>query len=153
MGGNEYAADVFGYLLHFLDAALFGDLVHQFFAVKTAFAGRFLKIRIDLHQLVVVHDVAHETQCKQRFDAAGASGDNAQCAGGGNGRGGRIAILDAGILKDKRATCFPSAKNDLSQKGAQYTGKPVEVDGKIITSSGPNEAKQFAEEIKRFLKE
>jgi protease I len=54
-------------------------------------------------------------------------------------------LANAGLLKCKKATCNDSA--NLIKKGAIYTGKPVERDGKIITGSGPKAAKEFAETI------
>lgn len=53
----------------------------------------------------------------------------------------------AGILKGKKATSFSSQKNDLISAGADFTGKPVEQDGKIITASGPEAAKAFGKAI------
>ena len=54
-------------------------------------------------------------------------------------------LANAGLLKGKKATCNDSA--NLIKKGAVYTGKSVESDGKIITASGPKTAKEFAETI------
>ncbi len=47
-----------------------------------------------------------------------------------------------GLLKGKRATCFPGFEEDLT--GAEYTGKPVEKDGNIITARGAGVALEFA---------
>lgn len=56
-------------------------------------------------------------------------------------------LANAGILKERKATCFPSEAETLKQKGATYTGKDVEQDGKIITASGPKAGKEFGEKI------
>ncbi|MCK4859085.1 MAG: DJ-1/PfpI family protein [Candidatus Omnitrophica bacterium] len=56
-------------------------------------------------------------------------------------------LAQAGILKGKRVTAYPSVKNDLIKQGAIYSGKDVEVDGNIITANGPQSAKRFAETI------
>ncbi len=78
MGGDIYFAHIFGYLLDFFDAAPFGNFIHQFTAViKSPVIGHLFKIGIDFQQFVIVHYVAHKTQCKQGFDAAGTTGDNA----------------------------------------------------------------------------
>ena len=60
-------------------------------------------------------------------------------------------IAKAGILKGKKATSFPSAKNDLIASGAIFTGKSVEKDGNIITADGPDSAKEFGKEILKAL--
>lgn len=60
-------------------------------------------------------------------------------------------LANAGILKGKRATCWPSEGNNLRRNGAVYTGKPVEKDGKIITADGPSSARSFGKEIARLL--
>ena len=54
-----------------------------------------------------------------------------------------VILANAGILNGKRATVFQSVANQLTSKGAQYTGKAVERDGLIITASGPSAAKDF----------
>jgi len=70
-----------------------------------------------------------------------------------------VTLANAGVLKDKQATVFPSEKNRLVAKGVKYTAKPVEKDfdpatkSKIITAQSPKEAKIFAEEIKKALLE
>jgi protease I len=45
-----------------------------------------------------------------------------------------------------------SAAQLLEEKGAIYTGKPVEIDGKIVTGSGPQAAQEFALAIIKLLK-
>ena len=61
-------------------------------------------------------------------------------------------LANAGILKSKKATCFPSEADSLKSKGAKYTGKDVEADGKIVTANGPAAAKKFGEKIAELLK-
>ncbi len=62
-----------------------------------------------------------------------------------------VTLAKAGVLKGKNATVFPSEAGQLKKYGANYTAKDVEVDGKIVTASGPSAAKQFAETIKNLL--
>jgi protease I len=56
-------------------------------------------------------------------------------------------LAAAGVLKAKRATCFPSEKDALLRYAAEYTGSPVEVDGKVITADGPESAEAFGQAI------
>ncbi|MEM1562460.1 MAG: DJ-1/PfpI family protein [Candidatus Bathyarchaeia archaeon] len=60
-------------------------------------------------------------------------------------------LANAGILKGKSATSFPSEAENLRAKGAKYTGEPVTVDGKVITARGPEAASQFGEAIAKAL--
>jgi protease I len=60
-------------------------------------------------------------------------------------------LAKAGILTDKKATSFPSAKDDLIASGTIFTGKSVEKDGSIITADGPGSAKEFGKEILKAL--
>lgn len=62
-----------------------------------------------------------------------------------------VILANAGILKSKKATVFPSGKEQLISAGAVYTDKPVEQDGNIITANGPESAAEFAEAIKKAL--
>ncbi len=61
-------------------------------------------------------------------------------------------LAKAGILKGRRATVFPQDAQELIDNGANYTAKPVERDGKIITADGPASARAFGEEIARALR-
>jgi len=55
-------------------------------------------------------------------------------------------LAHAGVLKGKKATMFDDT-GVLAQFGATYTGTDVETDGKIITATGPQTAKAWAEAI------
>ena len=46
-----------------------------------------------------------------------------------------------GILKGKKATCYPGCESDLF--GAEYTATDVEQDGNIITACGPGVSFDF----------
>lgn len=50
-----------------------------------------------------------------------------------------------GILKDKKATCYPGYENDLI--GAEYTKSPVVSDGNVITANGMGSSAAFALEL------
>lgn len=60
-------------------------------------------------------------------------------------------LANAGILQGKRATAHDDQRATLIQKGAQFTGISVEVDGNIITANGPKAAHEFAEKIVEML--
>jgi len=60
-------------------------------------------------------------------------------------------LANAGILKGKKATCFPSASGILKKNGAIYTQNPVEIDGNIITGVGPEVAEKFGMAILNLL--
>lgn len=62
-----------------------------------------------------------------------------------------VTLAKAGILKEKRATVWSSEAGQLRANGANYTGRPVEKDGNIITASGPAAASEFAEELLKAL--
>ncbi|MEM2974177.1 MAG: DJ-1/PfpI family protein [Candidatus Micrarchaeia archaeon] len=61
-------------------------------------------------------------------------------------------LANAGILKGKKATAYPSEEGNLRVKGAIYTGKAVEQDGKIITANGPAAARNFGKAILKSIK-
>lgn len=56
-------------------------------------------------------------------------------------------LANAGLLGGKKATCFPSESQNLREKGAVYTGKPVEQDGRIVTADGPGSAREFGLDV------
>lgn len=63
-----------------------------------------------------------------------------------------VTLARAGILKRKRATVWSSEAGNLRSAEANYTAKPLEKDGNIITASGPIAAREFGEEIAKALK-
>jgi len=60
-------------------------------------------------------------------------------------------LANAGILKGKRATAFPSSESALRSHDALLTGEPVSVDGNVVTGVGPEAAKQFGEKLVEVL--
>lgn len=48
-------------------------------------------------------------------------------------------LISAGILKGKKATCYPGIIDDLKNAGAVYVNKPAVVDGNIITARHPRD--------------
>ena len=53
-------------------------------------------------------------------------------------------LANAGVLISKTVTGFPTQEQNLRDKGADYTGMPVEVDGNIITAKDLNFLKEFS---------
>lgn len=63
-----------------------------------------------------------------------------------------VILANAGLLKGKRATVWDGDYvRKIESKGATYTGKPVEVDGNIITANGPAAAREFGRTIAKEL--
>ena len=60
-------------------------------------------------------------------------------------------LANAGLLKQKKATSFPSSAEILKTKGAVFTGSGVESDGIIVTGVGPEAAKQFGAKLVEVL--
>ena len=60
-------------------------------------------------------------------------------------------LAHSGVLKGKRATVWKGEAKTLKAAGAIYTGKAVEVDGKIITADGPKAAGLFGQKTARVL--
>jgi len=63
-----------------------------------------------------------------------------------------VILVNSGILSGKKATVWPSEKNRLKDKDVFYSGKTVEIDENIITSDGPQSAREFAEAITKALR-
>ncbi|MDH4358612.1 MAG: DJ-1/PfpI family protein [Candidatus Berkelbacteria bacterium] len=61
-------------------------------------------------------------------------------------------LANAGILSGKKVTSTPSAIEVLKKAGSNHTGSLVEVDGQIITASGPDAAEELGNKIAEILK-
>lgn len=61
----------------------------------------------------------------------------------------------AGIMKDRRGTVYPDAEalDILKGHGEIYVDEGVVVDGNVVTTKGPQYAKEFAEAILGLLKQ
>jgi protease I len=62
-----------------------------------------------------------------------------------------VTLANAGVLKGKKATVYPSEENQLVKQGAQLVNQNVVVDGKIVTAPGPQAARDFAEALVKLL--
>ena len=60
-------------------------------------------------------------------------------------------LANAGLLEGKKVTSYSSEASNIKSKGANYTSRPVEQDGKIITADGPGSAKAFGKAIAEAL--
>jgi len=86
----------------------------------------------DLYENKTCHKIAQDTLAQGKVLGA-------ICAAPG-------ILAHAGVLQGKKATMFDDT-GVLAQFGAIYTGNDVEVDGKIITATGPVTTKAWAEAI------
>lgn len=59
-------------------------------------------------------------------------------------------LSNAGLLKNKRATSYPSVKDQMQV--TEYLTIPVVVDGNVVTSRGPGTAMAFALKLVEILK-
>lgn len=62
-----------------------------------------------------------------------------------------VVLAHAGLLKGKKATCFPDGAGELEKAGAVYTGRDLETDGKLVTASGPVPAKKYGLALAEML--
>lgn len=60
-------------------------------------------------------------------------------------------LANAGVLKGRKAVCFPSVEGALAQGGAVLVNQDVVRDGNIVTATGPEAAKAFAETLVSML--
>lgn len=58
-----------------------------------------------------------------------------------------VILANAGILKDKNATCFTDDKQHLLKNGANYIDEEVVTDGNIITGRDYNASEKFGHTI------
>jgi protease I len=61
-------------------------------------------------------------------------------------------LIEADILRGRRATCWKSVRADLKNAGAVFIDAPVVVDGKIVTSRFPDDLPHFCRETINLLK-
>jgi protease I len=52
-------------------------------------------------------------------------------------------LIDAGLVRNKRATCWWSMQNDLKGAGATFVDEPAVVDGNLITARCPGDLPAF----------
>lgn len=62
-----------------------------------------------------------------------------------------VTLANAGVLKGKQATCFPAMQKQLAAKGALVVQQDVVQSGKLLTATGPQVAREFAEALVKML--
>ena len=63
-----------------------------------------------------------------------------------------IILAKAGILQNKKATCYSEDKMELINSGIDFQDKNVVVDGNVVTADSVHSALQFAEAILHLTK-
>ena len=63
-----------------------------------------------------------------------------------------ITLAKAGILQNKKATCFSEDKMELIHAGIDYQDRNVVVDANIVTSNDSRSALQFVETVLHSIK-
>jgi len=56
-------------------------------------------------------------------------------------------LIDAGLVKGKKVTSWPSLKTDLTNAGAKWQDAQVVLDGRIITSRKPDDIPAFVDAL------
>ena len=61
-------------------------------------------------------------------------------------------LTAAGVMNNRRATCYRSVARELQDAGAIYEDREVVVDGNLITSRQPSDLRAFVREIMKALR-
>lgn len=56
-------------------------------------------------------------------------------------------LVEAGVLRGRRAACWPSIATDLRNAGAVIVNEAAAVDGHLVTSRNPDDVPQFTEAL------
>ena len=62
-----------------------------------------------------------------------------------------VTLANAGVLKGKKSTVFPSFQSQLAAQGALVVSEDVIRDGRLLTASGPAVAREFAAALVKML--
>ncbi len=60
-------------------------------------------------------------------------------------------LVDAGVLKGRKATSFFAIKNDVANAGATWSDAEVVVDGNLVTSRKPDDLPAFCREFMKLF--
>jgi len=90
----------------------------------------------------LINDIDYKTAAKRFYEAKKLTA--AICVA-------PAILANIGILSGRKATSTAGAAEILKKTGANYTGSPIEIDGSIITASGPDAAEEFANKIAGYF--
>ena len=60
-------------------------------------------------------------------------------------------LVEADLLRGRRATCWPSIRTDVANAGAVLADEPAVTDGNIVTSRRPDDVEPFTEALIELL--
>ncbi|MCX5793156.1 MAG: DJ-1/PfpI family protein [Elusimicrobia bacterium] len=63
-----------------------------------------------------------------------------------------VVLAHAGLLRGKKVACWPDGAAEVEKGGAACTGADLEIDGDLITASGPLPAKEYGRALLEALK-
>ncbi len=63
-----------------------------------------------------------------------------------------VTLAKAGILQNKKATCFSEDKMELINAGIDYQDRNIVIDGNVVTADNVHSALQFAESVLHLTK-
>ena len=63
-----------------------------------------------------------------------------------------IILANAGILQNKKATCFSEDKMELINAGIDYQDRSIVIDGNVVTADNVHSALQFVEAVIHLTK-
>lgn len=61
-------------------------------------------------------------------------------------------LISAGLVENRKATCYIGIRDDLKIAGALYRDEEVVVDGNLVTSRHPGDLYAFGRELVRVLR-
>lgn len=61
-------------------------------------------------------------------------------------------LISAGVVKGRKATCYPGIADDLKNAGALYEDSPVVVDKNLVTSRRPQDLPYWMREYVKLFK-
>lgn len=64
---------------------------------------------------------------------------------------GAQVLIEADVLKGKKATCYISVRTDLKNAGGNYVDAPVVIDGRLVTSRHPGDLPDFGRALVEML--
>jgi protease I len=56
-------------------------------------------------------------------------------------------LISAGVIRGRKATCWPGIRDDIIAAGALYEDKEVVIDGNLVSSRNPDDLYAFGREI------